>query len=234
MAKQPPMAMTVTAVQQRQMQLSVIDSAEKAQDAGYFLRALRETIRKIDADYKARRKKHTTKLAELKDEHDRRRIPFASADELIDTALTTWRLMDRARVAETREAQLAEARAVGAAQRATEIEAAKTAALTASGAEKSMFKALGRALAVAPILPTITTPLAEETKFDGLGLREYWAAEVVDFMALVTAVAAGRAPLAALQANQTWLNGEADSYGDQLSIPGVRAVSTFGQIAKKL
>jgi len=51
-----------------------------------------------------------------------------------------------------------------------------------------------------------------------------WRAEVVDLMALVQAVANGSAPLAALQANQPFLDQEAARDRQALALPGVRPV----------
>jgi hypothetical protein len=51
-----------------------------------------------------------------------------------------------------------------------------------------------------------------------------WRAEVIDFAALVRAVADGRAPLAALQVDQAFLDDQAAQAGEALALPGVRAV----------
>ena len=51
-----------------------------------------------------------------------------------------------------------------------------------------------------------------------------WRAEVVDLLALIQAVASGSAPLAALQANQAFLDQEAARDQEALALPGVRAV----------
>lgn len=52
-----------------------------------------------------------------------------------------------------------------------------------------------------------------------------WSAEVVDTMTLIKAVAAGKAPIEAVVANQTYLNAQARKQEDELNIPGVKAVS---------
>lgn len=52
----------------------------------------------------------------------------------------------------------------------------------------------------------------------------HWRAEVVDLMALVQAVASGSVPLAALQANQPFLDQEAARDQQALAVPGVRPV----------
>lgn len=51
-----------------------------------------------------------------------------------------------------------------------------------------------------------------------------WHAEIVDLMALVQAVADGSVPLAALQANTSWLDEAAARDREALAIPGVRSV----------
>lgn len=52
-----------------------------------------------------------------------------------------------------------------------------------------------------------------------------WHAEVVDFMALVQAVADGTVPTAALQPNAAFLDEAAVRDRERLAIPGVRAVA---------
>lgn len=76
------------------------------------------------------------------------------------------------------------------------------------------------AMTIAPtIAPTVQ-------KVEGVSTREVWSAEVVDVMALVKAVAEGKAPLNFLQVNTTVLNAQARATKDSLSFPGVKFIST--------
>lgn len=60
-------------------------------------------------------------------------------------------------------------------------------------------------------------------------IREYWHAEVVDFMALVKGVAAGTYPAALLQANQKELNLMATALKNTGKIDGVSFIKTEGE-----
>lgn len=61
-------------------------------------------------------------------------------------------------------------------------------------------------------------------------IRESWSAEVIDLKDLVMAISQGKAPLQAVQADMTFLNGQARAYKHALSIPGIKAVSRKTQI----
>lgn len=58
----------------------------------------------------------------------------------------------------------------------------------------------------------------------GTAIRKTWSAEVVDLMALVKAVASGKVPLTAIEANMTFLNGQARALKNLLAYDGVRAI----------
>lgn len=71
-------------------------------------------------------------------------------------------------------------------------------------------------------------------KVAGISYRETWAAEVTDLLALVKAVAIGKAPLAYLQANTVALHAAARSLKTELNqIAGVRAVVTKTAIGRR-
>ncbi len=62
------------------------------------------------------------------------------------------------------------------------------------------------------------------------GVRDYWYADVTDLMVLVKAVADGKVPLAAVEANMVYLNGRADLEESAMKIPGVVANSREGMV----
>lgn len=72
-------------------------------------------------------------------------------------------------------------------------------------------------------VPPIALPGRPEVS--GISRRETWSAEVTDMRALVRGVAEGNVPLAAIEANQKFLNGQARALRSELRYPGVRAVS---------
>lgn len=74
------------------------------------------------------------------------------------------------------------------------------------------------AMTVAPIA------VQGRPEVSGISRRETWTAEVLDKRALVRGVAEGVVPLAAIDANQKFLNGQARALRSELRYPGVRAV----------
>jgi len=119
-------------------------------------------------------------------------------------------------------------RARRAAQAAAEAEArriAEEAALARAVAlEAGGNKAAAEAVMAAPVVPAPV--VVEKTVPAGFGgaTRRTWGAEVFDKLALVKAVAEGKAPLEAVEASGPVLNGMARALKGALSIPGVRAV----------
>jgi hypothetical protein len=90
-----------------------------------------------------------------------------------------------------------------------------------------------------PVVPVIAAPVfvppaivTAPPKADGVSMRELWGAEVIDFLALVRAVADGKADQGLLLPNTTELNRIARSLKGSMSIPGVKAVSTRVVAAK--
>jgi len=135
---------------------------------------------------------------------------------------------ERARVAEAHRKAVVAAEALAqqeTARRREEAEAARALDAELAGVPvESVPSAPVVAAMPAPVFtpPPVITPLP---KAEGVTSREIWGAEVVDFKALVQAVAAGTVEIAVLQPNTTVLNGLARSMREALSIPGVRAVS---------
>jgi len=76
------------------------------------------------------------------------------------------------------------------------------------------------AIEVPEIAPVAAPPVAA-----GVSKRVTWRAEVTDLMTLVKAVASGDAPLECVMAQQVILNQKAEVFKENLTIPGVRAVS---------
>ena len=66
----------------------------------------------------------------------------------------------------------------------------------------------------------------------GISFRTDWSFRLDDFRELVKAVAHGKVDIAALQANFTWLNEQAQALKEKLTIPGGEAVSTSSTVAR--
>lgn len=89
--------------------------------------------------------------------------------------------------------------------------------------QKRLEESKATALPVGSLPAPVIIASEQKTKVRGKVDRVTWRAEVVDLKKLVTAVAAGEVPVLAIQANQDYLNGRADSDREGFSIPGVEA-----------
>jgi hypothetical protein len=72
----------------------------------------------------------------------------------------------------------------------------------------------------------VVAPIAQQERpaVSGVSRRETWHAEVTDLRALVRGIADGTVPLAAIDANLKFLNGQARALRSEMRYPGVRAV----------
>lgn len=173
---------------------------------------------------KARQKQLTTlretitkpMLAALEAARDLFRRPeslLATAETMLKRAMSVY---DEAQERERREAQrkLDEAAERERRRLAQQAERAAAKGQTDKAAELQERAAM----TVAPIAQQDKPAVA------GISRRETWHAELIDLRALVRGVADGHVPLAALQANQKFLNGQARALRSELRYPGVRAV----------
>lgn len=114
----------------------------------------------------------------------------------------------------------AQAKAEAAAKKQAEEEAlAHAVELEANGHNDA-----AEAVISAPVVaPPVFIPKATPSGF-GNATRRTWGAEVTDLMDLVKAVAAGKAPVQAIEANMVFLNGQARMMKSALAYPGVRAI----------
>lgn len=81
-------------------------------------------------------------------------------------------------------------------------------------------------------VPSVPVVLSSTVQPEGITLRTTWKAEVVDFMALVQAVAEGRMPLGYLKPDDSALLAAARSLKDTIKIPGVKIFAERGVAAR--
>ena len=106
-------------------------------------------------------------------------------------------------------------------QEAIEREAeAKQNGATAQEAAQEAEAVINEPVHVAPVELPKAMP-----KIPGFTIKTIWKAQVVDFRALVNAVAAGRAPIQALKADDVFLGQQARSLKQAMNIPGVKSYS---------
>ena len=113
-----------------------------------------------------------------------------------------------------------ETRLTGIARKAEEeAKLAEASAYEASGDKVTANEIINEPVRSAPVV------LPKANLNSGVNMRENWSAEVVSLMDLVKAVAAGKVPVQAVEANMTVLNAQARTLKDGLNWPGVKAVS---------
>lgn len=131
---------------------------------------------------------------------------YTEAKQILSRKMGAWWNAEQERLAEERRKQEEQARAD------------EVARLKAEGATKKEVEAVKSGKVAVPLPPA---PVAAPTV--GRKPVVYWSAEVTDKMALVKAVAAGKVPLMALEANMTYLNGQAKLLKSEFAVPGVAA-----------
>lgn len=136
--------------------------------------------------------------------------PLKQSKKMVGNAMATWDFQQKQKAAE-------EARKQAAILRKQQEDAALA---QAQQLQDSGHKELADAVMDQPIHTPVFSP--PTPKADGIGFRSTWSAEVLDFNALVIAVAAGKVPLAALKVDPVFLNRQASSLKNELRYPGVR------------
>ena len=132
-----------------------------------------------------------------------------------------WIRAEQAKAAEEKRKAEEEAR-----RKAEEEQLAAAEAL-----QKEGFTFAADAVLEAPVvIPKVQ--VAEPVKAEGVSYRDQWGAECVDLMALVKAVAEGKAPLAAVCANATWINQWARLSKGAEALPGVKVTNTPIQVRR--
>lgn len=147
--------------------------------------------------------------ADLKDEV---MAPIAEGIKLIETSMKSYH-----EEAERKRREEEERLRKEALRKAEEERLAQAEALENAGEAELADKVLEEPVQAAP-LPKMPPPLAKG------GVRTYYSARVVDLMVLVKAVAAGQVPMAAIQANQPYLNNRATHDKEFFNIPGVEVL----------
>jgi hypothetical protein len=143
-----------------------------------------------------------------------------AAKGYLNGIMTKWVRIKRAEEEEERRKLEAEAK-----KQAEENQLA--AAMDAESAgEPEMAQAI---LDEKPYVPPVKVA-TEIPKIKGSYVRETWTAEGLDLIVTVKAIIEGRAPLQAVKYDEVWLNAQARSYKEKLSIPGVKSVVKETQI----
>jgi hypothetical protein len=162
---------------------------------------------------------HTAHKAAL-DAKKRLAEPIEALRKEASKKMTAWYQAEQARIAEERRKAEERARKEAEDKRLREAEA-----LAQAGMNEAASVALEAPLDIAEFIKAPEGPVAAS----GISYRANWKAEVVDLMALVQAVAAGRLPVAVLLPNMPALNQMAKAYHNTQEIPGVRQFNDITQ-----
>lgn len=185
-----------------------VSSQEDYEAAGEELKAIKTKIK----DLESKRLAITNPFMEKKRQVDALfRAPLAllaQAESSLKEKMSAY----FSEVEKKRKAEEAERRAEAA---RLAREAAKA---EANGQEGKATRKLAEAVAVVNSLLPSTAPSAS-----GVSHSSIWDFEVVDFLALVKAVAAGKAPICLLQPNDTEIRKKVRALGEEHSMPGVVA-----------
>jgi len=148
--------------------------------------------------------------------------PLLEAESAIKRAIVAYET-EQERLRRQRAAELAvEARRIEEEERLREATALEAAGETA----------LAERVLEAPIdTPAIVVERPKAPT--GIAMRTTWRTEIVDKMALIRAVAEGRAEAGLLTVNQSALDGMARSLKGALSVPGVRVVAEKSVAARR-
>lgn len=147
---------------------------------------------------------------------DRDRVckPLDNAAKLIKSKMISYE------VAEQRKREIEQARLEAEAKKQAEDEALALAAeLEKAGLKDEAAEVVEKPAPVQVAIAPKTTP-----KIGGFSYRSVWSAEVVSLSALVQAVAEGKAPIQAIQADMGFLNKQATAFKTALDYPGVKVV----------
>lgn len=174
-------------------------------------------------------KGYLARVAEVFDPIDRaqieaRKVTIAQRKALEAHALDAEKILKQ-RMAAWQEAQEqarreAEAAAAREAQRLAEEQQLQA----AIEAEQLGDTAAAEQILAAPPVPVIMPPVvvSEAPQVAGVSFRDHYRAEVTDLLALVRAIAAGKAPITLVQPNTAALGQMARALKGAMQIPGVR------------
>jgi hypothetical protein len=192
--------------------LTVIETAEQAEEATQYGRTFQNGLKEMEAFFKT-----------IKQQIDDIKKPVLQAEKddtgpLNQEKLRLGGLLTAYQAAERRKREEEERLARIAAEKQAEEEAIQRAIeLAAAGEEDAAEAVLEETIIAAPVVIAASAP-----KPVGSVARESFKAEVTNLMELVKAVAAGTVPLMAVVANEQFLNNQARTFKESLSYPGVK------------
>lgn len=199
--------------------VTAITTAEQAEEATKLGRLLQVSQKEVEAFYKP-----------IKSGIDALKAPILAAEKTdCDTLMTQKNrlggMLTKYQQQVERERQEAERLAREAAHKAAQEELLNRAVeLDLSGDAEAAASVLEEPIIAAPVVTQASAP----ARFAGSIARKTYRCQVTNLMELVKAVAAGTAPLAALKADESYLNKKAGLDKDSFCVPGCKLETTSG------
>jgi len=196
--------------------LVAVTDSETYTNAGILWKSIKDLKKKVSDHHEEiislAHQTHKKAIAQ----RDKILVPLTGAGKSVKTAMETYD-REQERIRQEQERRLREI------ARKEEEDRQLEEALEAeqNGEQEEAEAILEEPAYVPPVVVPKTTPKLKE----GPVYRPIWQYEVIDFLALVKAVASGKAPILALQANNVFLGQQARSLKDTMKISGVRVFS---------
>ena len=196
--------------------ITAITNEEEAREAANHGRLLQAGTKELETFFKSIKSKcDAIKNPILADEKVANK-PLDDEKKRLGTLVGAWNEEVRRKALEAQRKAEDEARKVAeeeALQRAIE--------LAAAGEDEASDAVLAEPIVAAPVV--VAAPVSRPTGSVG---RKYYKCKVTNFKALVAAVAAGTVPIQALEANQSFLNNQADQFKEAFAFPGCELDTT--------
>lgn len=209
-----------TAMAQRAQHI-VIDDMPGYEVAAVELSKIKASIKSIDEQRKAITKPIDDAKAQVMDYVRPFTTALTDAETLIKNAMVSFNERQDA------ERRRQEAIAAEEARKQQEKLLAKAEKLEEKGKVEQADTLRDEAYSVVAAPSAVVPP-----KSAGISTRYTYGAEVIDLMALVQAVAAGTAPLQALQADSKFLNAQAKAFKEAFNFPGCKLTKAAGISAR--
>lgn len=193
----------------------VIDSPEMAEAAAEDLKSIKAKAKDLDT-LRTTLKKPSLEEGRAIDKHFKKPLEFlSSAEGVLKGAILKFQQAEHQRLLAQQQQQEREAQAERERQ---EQDRQERLAQAEESGDTDAVAAINEELTFAPVVPQ-----SETTKLSGISTRSVWKGRVNDKLALIKAVAEGRADVALLDVNQQVLDGLAKALKSGLSVPGCEA-----------
>lgn len=193
-----------------QAQAITISSNQEYEDAGNILKQVKNRQRELEAQQKGTTAPINEALKKVRELFRGPLDKLSQAEQIIKRGMADWYRKEQQRIADERRA----------AAEAARKEQERLARRAEKAAEKGQDdKAMELQMQAAHVAPPVVQ--AEAPKAAGVAVRARWTAEVVDKMALIRAVAEGKASPDLLEPNTKEIGQRARALKSEFNVPGI-------------